>query len=67
MCYQDKERVCSDIRAKLFISPNYTGQHSSKGIQGKPIELRNLQHENVEKTQLSSTSFDTMLLLLINN
>jgi hypothetical protein len=49
------------------IEPHYTGQQSGKGIQGKPIDLRNLQHENVEKTQLSSTSFDTMLILLINN
>jgi hypothetical protein len=32
------------------IEPNYTGQQSGKGIQGKPIDLRNLQHENVEKT-----------------
>jgi hypothetical protein len=49
------------------IEPNYTGQQSGKGIQGKPIHLRNLQHENVEKTQPSSTSFDAMLILLINN
>jgi hypothetical protein len=51
----------------LRYEPNCTGQQSGKGIQGKPIDLRNLQHENVKKTQLSSTSFDTMLILLINN
>lgn len=42
------------------IEPN-TGQQSGKGIQGKPIDLRDPQHEYVEKTQPSSTSFDTML------
>ena len=47
------------------IEPIYTGQQSSKGIQGKPIDLRDPQHEYVEKTQPSSTSFDTMLELQI--
>ena len=45
------------------IKPNYTGQQSGKGIQGKPIDLRDPEHEYVEKTQPSSTSFDTMLEL----
>ena len=45
------------------IEPNYTGQQSGKDIQGKPIDLRDPQHEYVEKTQPSSTSFDTMLEL----
>jgi hypothetical protein len=57
----EPQSVTSDFDDE--IKPNYTGQQSGKGIQGKPIDLRDPEHEYVEKTQPSSTSFDTMLEL----